>query len=101
MPQYQILPKLLLDLISGHLKLKLDGNIAPSKIELRWHVDSILDALISNLAIILARFDIRAGPILSKFDYMHLSSILATQISVRVLRIAHHHHVVPQCQGKT
>ena len=100
MPQYQILPKLLLDLISEHLKSKLDGNGIPSKIELRLHLDLILDALISNLAIILARFDIRAGPILSKFDYMHLGSILATQISVWVLGTAHHHHVVPQCQGK-
>jgi hypothetical protein len=100
MPQYQISPKLLLDSISGHLKSKLDGNGVPSKIELRWHLDLILDALISNLAIILARFYIRAGPILSKFDYMHLGSILATQISVRVLGTAHHHHVVPQCQGK-
>ena len=100
MPQYQISPKLLLDSISEHLKLKLDGNGVPSKIELRLHLDLILDALISNLAIILARFYIRAGPIFSKFDYMHLGSILATQISVRVLGTAHHHHVVPQCQGK-
>ncbi len=100
MPQYQISPKLLLDLITGHLKSKLDGNGVPSKIELRWHLDLILDALISNLVIILARFDIRAGPILSKFDYMHLGSILATQMSVWVLGTAHHHHVVPKCQGK-
>ena len=100
MPQYQILPKLLLDLISEHLKLKLDGNGVPSKIELRLHLDLILDALISNLAIILARFYIRADPIFSKFDYMHPGSILATQISVLVLGTAHHHHVVPQCQGK-
>jgi hypothetical protein len=90
----------LLDLISGLLKSKLDGNGIPSKINLRWHLDSILDALILNLAIILARFDIRAGPILSKFDYVHLGLILATQISVWVLGTAHHHHVVPQCQGK-
>ncbi len=100
MPQYRISPKLLLDLISEHLKSRLDGNGVPSKIELRLHLDLILDALISNLAIILARFDIRAGPILSKFDYMHLGSILATQISVWVLGTAHHHHVAPQCQGK-
>ena len=100
MPQYRILPKLLLDLISEHLKSKLDGNGVPSKIKLRLHLDLILDALISNLAIILARFYIRAGPIFSKFDYMHLSLILATQISVWVLGTAHHHHVVPQCQGK-
>ncbi len=100
MPQYLILPKLSLDLISEHLKSKLDGNGVPSKIELRWHLDSILDARISNLANILARFDIRAGQILSKFNYMHLCLILATQISVRVLGTAHHHHVVPQCQGK-
>ena len=62
MLRYQISPKLLLDSISEHLKSKLDGNGVPSKIELRLHLDLILDALISNLAIILARFDIRAGP---------------------------------------
>jgi hypothetical protein len=100
MPQYQILPKLLLDSISEHLKSKLDGNGVPSKIKLRLHLDLILDALTSNLAIILARFYIRAGPFFSKFDYIHLGSILATQISVRVLGTAHNHHVIPQCQGK-
>ncbi len=77
MPQYRILPKLLLDLISEHLKSKLDGNGVPSKIELRLHLDLILDALISNLAIILARFYVRAGPIFlnliiwSSFDLSH------------------------------
>ena len=100
MPQYRISPKLLLDSISEHLKSKLDGKGIPSKIKLRLHLDLILDSLISNLAIILARFYIRAGPIFSKLDYMHLGLILATQISVWVLGTAHHHHVVPQCQGK-
>ena len=44
------LAKELLDLISGHLKLKLDGTGVPSNIEVSLHLDSILDAPISNLA---------------------------------------------------
>jgi hypothetical protein len=52
-----------LDSISGHLKLKLDGNAVPSKIKVRWHLDLILDALISS------RFDFRCPNIKSRQNY--------------------------------
>jgi hypothetical protein len=52
-----------LDSISGHLKLKLDGTAVPSKIKVRWHLDSILDALISS------RFDFKCPNIESCQNY--------------------------------